>query len=202
MAPAHGLAKAGQRQHRDQAVNSYRKQDQSNTFRWRKYLRRAVMIALLLPPLIFLRDVYRIPDYRGGTAYISTSPDGVFQGMNLYVPNDAPRESLRNLTLLFSGFHSRTVMAIADTQTGRMLAYVPIKRNDLSTGEGGIWRCVNETLGPCIHYRSSFWYSAIDLPPNRWHRLVAWGAEKLRGLGKPDFGEVEYRNSSVFTPDE
>ena len=169
---------------------------------WRIRLLGVALVAALLPPLIFLRDVYRIPDYRGGDALISSSPDGMYKGMNLYVPQETPYVGIVSLAHAFSGFESRSVMAIANGHTGRMLAYVPINRNDLSTGEDGIWRCVDEKRGPCIHYRSSFWYSGIELPPNRWHRLVAWGAEKLRGLGESDFGEVEYRSSSVFTPDE
>lgn len=181
-------------------MSSYRKQGPSNTFQWRKYLKRTVIIVLLLPPLIFLRDVYRIPDYRGGTAYISTSPDGIFQGMNLYVPHEAPRESLRNLTLLFSGFHSRTVMAIADAQTGRILAYAHIYRDDMSSGRGGAWDCIDIRKGPCVQYQSSFRDTTIELPPALWNRLVAWGAYALRGLGESDFAAVVERESSVFVP--
>ena len=172
----------------------------SNT--WRKRLVWAALVAVLLPPLVFLQHVYRIPDYRGGTAYIDTSPDGIYQGMDLFVPHETPYGGIVSLALAFSGFDSRVVMAVADAKTGKMLAYVPISENDLSNGEGGIWRCVNQQHGPCIHYRSSFWYSGIELPPSRWQRLVAWGAEKLRGLGEPDFGQVKHSRSTVFTPDE
>lgn len=174
----------------------------SSSNKWRKRLVWAALVAVLLPPLIFLRDVYRIPDYRGGNAYISTSPDAVYQGMDLVVPHETPYGGIVSFALAFSGYDSRVVMAVADAKTGKMLAYVPISENDLSNGDGGSWRCWDAKKGPCIRYKSSFRYSAIDLPPSRWHRLVAWGAEELRGLGEPDFGRVVDSRSVVFTPNE
>lgn len=138
----------------------------------------------------------------GGDALVSSSPDGVYQGMTLYVPQETPYGGVVSFALAFSGYRSRSVVAVADAETGKILAYVPIGENDFSNGGGGIWRCWDTKKGPCIRYKSSSRYSSLELPPNRWHRLVAWGAEKLRGLGEPNFGEVEFRNSSVFTPDE
>ena len=175
---------------------------QSSSNKWRKRLLWVALVAFSLPPLVFLQNVYRIPDYRGGNAYISTSPDGMYQGMDLVVPHETPYGGIVSFALAFSVHDSRVVMAVADGQTGKMLAYVPIREDDLSNGEGGIWRCLNLKEGPCIRYKSSFRYSSLELPPDRWHRLVAWGAEKLRGLGEPEFGKVEHRRSSVFTPDE
>lgn len=173
----------------------------SSSNKWRKRLLWAALVAVLLPPLIFLRDVYRIPDYRGGNAYISTSPDGVYQGVDLFVPHETPYGGIVSFANAFSGFDSRIVMAIADGHTGRMLAYIPVNRNEPSTGNGGTWECIDKTLGPCVYYRSSFVNSDIDLPPSRWHRLVSWGAYKLRGLGRAEFGKVEHSYSPAILAD-
>ena len=163
---------------------------------------RVALVVFLLSPLIFLRDVYRIPDYRGGSAYIDTSPDGIYQGMDLVVPHETPYGGIVSFALAFSGYDSRVVMAVADAQTGKMLAYVPIREDNISTGRGGSWECWDRQKGSCVQYQSSFRDSSLNLPPSRWHRLVAWGAEKLRGLGEPDFGKVEHSRSVVFAPDE
>jgi hypothetical protein len=157
---------------------------------------------MLLPPAKLLRDVYRIPDYRGGNAYVSTSPDGIYKGMNVYVPHEAPYDGAVSFALAFSGYDSGIVMAIADGHTARMLAYAPVDKDAFSTGLGGWWVCLDKQKGPCSLYQSSFRDTHIELPPSWWHRLVAWTAWKLRGLGGPDFGEVVERERFVFLPEQ
>lgn len=89
-------------------------------------------------------------------------------------------------------------MAVADVQTGRILAYAHINRDDMSNSRGGAWDCIDIRKGPCIQYQSSFPDTKIELPPNPWRRLIAWGAYELRGLGELDFAKVVERESSVF----
>lgn len=169
---------------------------------WRRRLCIAILLLVLAPVVKLLWDVYRIPDYRKGSAYVSTSPDGVYKGMDLFSPKSTAYGGLSGFLLSVSGYDSGMIMSIADGKTGQMLAYVPINTHDLSSGEGGMWECVDRKKGPCVYYISSFRYSYLELPPNRWHRLVAWSAFKLRGLSFSEISKIENRSSAVFYPNE
>lgn len=149
---------------------------------------------------LLFSDVYRIPDYRGGIAFIAASPDGVYLGMNLYVPDHAKSNPWTNLALMFSGYSPNSVVGIADPNKRRILAYVHIDRGDYSMGRGGTWVCVDHAKGPCVEYTSSFFSAQTNLPPSLWKRLVAWGAHELRGLGELDFNEIHNRESQVLPP--
>lgn len=168
--------------------------------KWRKRLLWVALVAFLLPPLIFLRDVYRIPDYRGSNAYISTSPDGLYQGIEMFLPNDSQLGWKVVLAHIFSGYDPYLLISIADGQTGRILAFAHINHNDMSNGRGSTWDCIDIREGPCVLFQGSFRDTKLELPPSPWYRLVAWGAYTLRGLGEPDFGKIQYDKSTVFTP--
>lgn len=176
-------------------------QEPNKPNRWLHRLYILLALLILTPPAKLLWDVYRIPDYRGGNAYISTSPDGMYKGIDMIVAETTPYSGWSPFLMGVSGYNSRVIMGLADGKTGRMLAYVPINNNDLSSGRGGIWACEN-MKSPCVRYQSSFRDSSLRLPPNRWHSLVAWAAFELRGLGEPEFDKVEHRRSTVGSPEE
>lgn len=167
---------------------------------WQRRLKILLALLVLSPPSKLLWDVYRVPDYRGGNAYVSTSPDEIYKGIDIFTPESTAYDGWSPFLLEISDYKPGMIMGLVDAKTGQMLAYVPIHDKDLSTGDGGFWECTDREKGPCVQYRSSFWYSMVELPPNRWHRLVAWMAFKLRGLGASDFSKVEERRSDVSFP--
>lgn len=151
-----------------------------------------MVLLVLFPPVKLLWNVYSITDYRGGNAYVSSSPDGTYKGINMYAPESKTYYGLDAFLKEIVG-PPNTTLGLADAKTGQMLAYVPIDNDALSNGIGGIWKCVDEKKGPCVNFQSSFRDYSLDLPPSRWQMLVAWTASKLRGLGASDFGKVEER---------
>jgi hypothetical protein len=134
------------------------------------------LLAMIFAVLKMADAVWWIPDYRGGNAYVSCSPDGRYKALLVHTAeNTADAGSAQ---IIFERDHSVPVYIMR------------FPRDWYFTGRFS-WSCSNNANDHCAEYtefRLSYEHP-ITLPPTLWQRLHAWLTVKIRRLDNPDLTE-------------
>lgn len=135
---------------------------------WTGYIVSFVVVALLARMAF---DVWRVPDYRGRTAYVSYAPDGRFKAS--VIPTE-----------------SRTVLLLQRQEDQRYLAVSVLPQNWVASLSDDNWTCTPQH--GCTAYRAGY-QPGFVLPPSLWQQFHAWLTIHLRQLEPSHLKDVHRR---------
>lgn len=156
-------------------------------------LKGKVFISVIL--LVILKiafDIFRVPNYTAGHAYINSSLDGKYKAMTLFLNQDLDH-SWTYFSLSFGDYAADVLFAIADASSGEILAFYHPPDSWRSSGSGGHWTCEGETERTCTSFRFPY-FDDISVPPSWWKQTHAKLTVKLLGLENPQFKKVTIEN--------
>ncbi|QMV12833.1 hypothetical protein [Vibrio spartinae] len=139
--------------------------------RSKKWGIRFVIFCVIFLTMKMAFEVWLVPDYRDGKAYVNYSPNREYKAMYVF-----PKEPSNHIPLLIVKMVDQSVSAI-----------ILLPKDWVSTGLDFIWECDDTKLPSCTSYRDA---PKVSLPPSLWQRLHAWLTVKLKHLEQPHLKEV------------
>ncbi len=141
----------------------------------KKWPKRLLTFSALFIVFKMAFDVWWIPNYINGDAYVSYSPDGQYKMAHVYAPKS---ENNQVVSHILTSISSNDVLAIIPVP----LSYIGNFQN--------LWWC-GEAEDNC---RAFTYYTGddsldINLDPSLWRRVHAWLTVKIKGLEEPNFTE-------------
>ena len=130
----------------------------------KKWLIRCIVIIVATLTLKMAFEILRIPNYKNGTAYVSYSPDGQYEAVDVYTE-----------TIL--------IRLIRRQNDGSVILIQRMPR-DFIAKIHTTWDC-DDNQQNCVRFSRSYDYET-RLPPTFWQRLHAWLTVKLKGLENPN----------------
>lgn len=142
------------------------------------WLRRGSIFVFIGMIMFMIWDIYRIPDYNGGEAFVSISPDKRYKVSHVYPVGSTPSVYL--------------LTDLADHQVKAMV----IKPHWWDGFQVRMrWDCNKQKI-----HCTAFYYDInreaddIVIPPTLWQQLHAWLTIKIKGLENPQLTEIEQCN--------
>lgn len=141
---------------------------------FKKLIKISAYIIVIITVLKMSFEIWKIPDYRKGSAQFVYSEDKEYKGM-----------------VVSNKTKTKTTAILVRVKDNEVLAYEPFTK-DSSIGPKTAWfSCYgfSNINKPCFA-PAIFLNDPIMLPPSLWHRVQAWLTVKIRGFENSNLYET------------
>ncbi len=140
-----------------------------------------------------------MPNFRGSDITVAHSPDGIYKGLVIHLPNEWINRKRTFFDIFFSSRRS-TWGVLMDAETEEVKAFYSFDR-DWQTFGGGVWVC-DEPRSGC--YKRYFGYEedGASLPPSLWRQahaklvVIFWGFD----IAEMKSQQIYCHNQPVLSP--